>query len=1042
MELLADCLFKDAFQAETRDNFRERMQKAVVACDELSRLHEKVEPSASKRWVARGIYAKFWIANSPPERRDLITQCLTLAEEAAILSEQEGSLKELASSHRDLLTYLMEAAPLTVERAQLRERLERILALEEPLLSEYESLGDDQGLLEALHLTLLLPGYSWLALEPRRVEGLVERAAKRVDRILQLARKLDTPEAICLANEAVGWAHERESEEKYVKALSFLEAAMPAAEVVRDSYLSGRILAYSAYLANVIGLNEEDVESRRSFFEKGLEYAVRAAKLLEVPLHGDRLDTAYWWAAECRVELANLVETEAEKKKTQLREAIQLARKGIPYKDYTWAAASSYTLGKALYFQALTESSREESARLLREALSIREETVRRYEAVDPISWGAGSEYNYLALIKAELAKIEEKQEAKLSLLQGAVSDMRRCVELCTKSIPNPSFIRVLARYVEWYGDIAAQLYDMSKVNEAAQEALRAYAETISYLEKSGKHGAIPLVKWKIAKIHDQLGDFQSAATSFKQAAEDYAQAAEKIPSLRVTLLDVASYMAAWNQIEEARLRHHDEQYTEASEAYSAAATSLQSTKSWTYLAKHYLSCSLIEKGESLSREERSEDSVEAFNQAVLSFKETEQELENLLTATVGATEEAELRNWLSITRARESYSQGRISFEEAKVFDKKGDELGSLKKYGAAAQIFKALLEHIPVDQNRGELETLVLFCEALAEMKQAETEASAEHYAHAAETFLKAKESAASAKFRLLALANASICEALELGMTFRRSRDIQLYSEIKKHLEAAADYYNQSGFQSASSWARATQKLFDALLYSVKAETESETKAKREAYHFAEGHFELAGRLYGEAGFTQKREEVQRQIQRIHEEKELLLTPVEALSESPAIAQASATPISLTRDHALGLERFEAANIVGTIVVEERDLLVGHDLTYELEISNVGKTTATLLKLENFVPEGFDLAGDDLPYRVRGHHMDFRGKRLEYLHTDEVKIPLKAARKGESELRPKLLFADERGGHRSFLFETVPLKVRELGISGWIKGTRGRK
>ncbi len=356
------------------------------------------------------------------------------------------------------------------------------------------------------------------------------------------------------------------------------------------------------------------------------------------------------------------------------------------------------------------------------------------------------------------------------------------------------------------------------------------------------------------------------------------------------------------------------------------------------------------------------------------------------------------------------------MSFEEAKVLDKRGDEVGSLRKYRAAAEIFKELLERVPSGQDPRELETLVLFCEALADMKQAETEASAEPYARASEIFLKAKESATSQKFRLLALANASICRALESGMRFRLSRDIQSYSEIKKHLETAADYYNQSGFLSASAWAHASQKLFDALLYSVRAETESEPKAKREAYHFAESHFELAARLYAEAGFAQKREEVQRQIQRIHEEKELLLTPLEALSENPALAQASASPISLTRDRALGLERFESANIVGSLVVEERDLLVGHDLTYELEISNVGKTTATLLRLESFVPEGFEVGDRDLPFRVRGRHIDLRGKRLEYLQTEEVKIPLKATRKVEAELRPKLLFADERGEQRS--------------------------
>lgn len=1041
-ELLAECYFRSAFQAKTRDEFKKRMVRAAGVFKKLADFHGKVDAYASKRVQTHSAYTSFWIADSASERRDLIATCLSLTEEALQLSEKSAVPKDIAASHKDLLTYLVEAAPLTFDRSLLRERLEKALAIEEPLLSEYESLGDDVGWLEALHLTLLLPGYSWLALEPRRVDGLVKRAAKRVEGLLEIARRLGTPYAICLANEAVGWAHERESEGKYAKALGFLEAAMPASEVVKDSYVSGRILAYAAYLANLSGLNEEDAERRRSFFEKGLDYALRASRLLEVSQHGDRLDTAYWWAAECRIELANLVETEGEKKRIQLREAIQLSKTGTFYQDYSWAATSGYTLGKALYFSALTERDPEESMQLLREALSVGQETVRRYEAIDPGYWGTGSGYNYLGLIKAELSKREEDSESKLKFLQGAVSDMRRCIELCTKSTPNPSFIRVLARYVEWHGDIAGQLYDLNRGMEAAQEAIRAYTETITYLEKSGKLGAIPPVRWKIAKTHDKLGDFQSASSVFKKAAEDYRHAAEKLSGLAPTFRDIASYMDAWIHIEDARHHHSEERYAEAADAYSRAASSLLTTKSWTHLRRHYLACSVIEKGELLSRQERPEESIEAFIQAVSEFKATEHELERLQKVESRSLEQEELRVWHAVSRARESYSQGRISFEEAKVLDKRGDETGSLKNYRAASQIFKALLEQIPVDQDPRELKTLVLFCEALAEMKQAETEASAEPYARAAKVFLEAKESATSQKFRLLAVANASICYALESGMRFRLSRGIQLYSEIKKNLETAADYYNQSGYQSASAWAHATQKLFDAMLYSVKAETEPETKVKREAYHFAERHFELAARLYGEAGFTLKREEVQRQIKRIHEEKELLLSPLEALSENPALAQASASPISLTRDRALGLERFESANIVGTVVVEDRDLLVGHDLAYELEISNVGKTTATLLKLEDFVPEGFEIGDHDLPYRVRGRHIELRGKRLEYLQTDEVKINLKAARKVESELRPKLLFADERGEQRSYLFEAVPLKVKELGISGWIKGAGVKK
>ncbi len=43
---------------------------------------------------------------------------------------------------------------------------------------------------------------------------------------------------------------------------------------------------------------------------------------------------------------------------------------------------------------------------------------------------------------------------------------------------------------------------------------------------------------------------------------------------------------------------------------------------------------------------------------------------------------------------------------------------------------------------------------------------------------------------------------------------------------------------------------------------------------------------------------------------QQEEILLTPVEALAESPALAGAVVAPVSLVRAHAGGLEKYETA------------------------------------------------------------------------------------------------------------------------------------
>jgi len=109
----------------------------------------------------------------------------------------------------------------------------------------------------------------------------------------------------------------------------------------------------------------------------------------------------------------------------------------------------------------------------------------------------------------------------------------------------------------------------------------------------------------------------------------------------------------------------------------------------------------------------------------------------------------------------------------------------------------------------------------------------------------------------------------------------------------------------------------------------------------------------------------------------------------------------PISLVQDQSLGLERFKEASVVGTMRVPSGEVGVGSDVTLELEFANVGKTAATLMKLENIFAEGLELDAPKSQLRVEGNFVDLKGKRLEYLKTHDLKIPLKARRMGSYSL-----------------------------------------
>jgi hypothetical protein len=337
------------------------------------------------------------------------------------------------------------------------------------------------------------------------------------------------------------------------------------------------------------------------------------------------------------------------------------------------------------------------------------------------------------------------------------------------------------------------------------------------------------------------------------------------------------------------------------------------------------------------------------------------------------------------------------------------------------------------------GDVEALAISCDAFATMKQAEYSTSPELYASAAELFNQAKESTEVKQgFILSCRANAAICRAFEAGMRFKETKDVQLYSQIKKQLGTASQYYEEAGFEIASDWTGATEALFDALAFLAQAEGELDPQKRTQMYHLAEKHLELSARRYGDIGYDKKRQEVLKQLKKARENRELLITPMEALSQSPTV---SASPVNFTRDQATGLERFEVANLTGNISLSTKQANVGSSVRIDIDIANVGKTPALLMKVDNIAPShSFEVEPEKNPHHfLEGTSIavDLKGKRLEYLKAHEMSLHFIAKTKGSYEIKPKILFVDELGKYRSYEFEPQVVEVKELGFMGWAKG-----
>jgi hypothetical protein len=73
-----------------------------------------------------------------------------------------------------------------------------------------------------------------------------------------------------------------------------------------------------------------------------------------------------------------------------------------------------------------------------------------------------------------------------------------------------------------------------------------------------------------------------------------------------------------------------------------------------------------------------------------------------------------------------------------------------------------------------------------------------------------------------------------------------------------------------------------------------------------------------------------------------------------------------------------------------------------------------------------------------RIEDSCLNMRGRRLEALKSEDVKLVLKPTARGNFKLKPRIMYIDDSGSQKSCEPNPVEVAVREMGISGWIRGT----
>ena len=1051
-ERIGFCFHRAAMQAESHEEFKQRMRRAIEACEKAYGFYEKLadEQKAARMFRCDAVpkYLGYWLTSDPTEKRKLLDECLELEGKALASFSESGDMLEYGRTYNEFSLVFSLRCSLEWNRQTLKGIVERGLKWGEKAVAALSELGDLYEIARAyftLATCLVDFGYYFIV-EPEEIDKNRSKVVSYLSKAVNLSEEVG--DAFLLGLSHLWWGGStggEESEKHYEKTLEY-------GKRTRDNFLIAEGLDLLAYMTYWKAIAAEDPDQRRKLAEEAMMFYDKAQHRYSIisyqsPRGG--IIGAPGGYAEYYLYLA-MWETDPKKKREFLEKSEKAgmeALKSAEDSDMPLVVSSVlHVVSKTLHGRAYVEPDPTEKRSRLEKALKYREKTIEIFGQLTPFNyWDQGVMQNYLAGIKAELADIEPDLDSKRRLLEEAVLSKEKCLKLCNKMMP---YLEKIGRYYEFaplqgyqdtYATLLTQLHDLTKKPEYLRKAIEISQKAIESASKLDMVSRIAESYWKIAKTQEVLGEHSEAAESFERASECYMKACERIPQLKDFYQDYASYMEAWNEIEKARQHHAKRLYGKAKEHYEKVADLHKSTGRWNHLSLNYLAWARLEEGEDLSRREQTEEAKDLFQQATKLFAEAKKSIKARLEKIEARDEQRMAAELAKASDIRREYCLGRIALEEAKTLDRQGDHVASSKKYGSATGIFQKIAK-AESGQTRKELQPIIYLCQAWQKMMMAEAKASSAMYGEAAGLFKEAKEHTLDQPTSLLALANSSFCRALEAGTEFEITRDTTLHLAATQHLESAASYYLKAGFKTASEYAKATQRLFDAYVYMYTAKKEIGPRKKAQYYQMAEKLLQASAGSYVKAKHPEKSREVGRLLESVREERQLAMSLTEVL-HAPIIASATAsfsTPTP-THEQAVGLERFEHADIQANLIPRVREVKVGEDVDLEIELVNAGKAPALLIKVEDIIPEDFKVERVPEIYRVEDCHLNMKGKRLDPLKTEDVRIVVKPLSKGMFIMKPRILYLDETGKYKSHEPEPVTITVKELGILGWIRGER---
>ena len=1012
-----------------------------------ARLFEKEESPTNRgkstQCNAIAEYVGSWLASDSSKKKRMLDECLKFGKKSLAAYKNAGDELSYGKACNDLLSCLLERLYVASNAQEMSDVAREGIDCADRAIAILQKLKDESELLQAYFTSSLQSWYAaQISEDEEKRKDLIQRSSIYSDKALKLSKEIDNPYFAAMSNWAAAMFNLYFTE-NIESALEYAKEMLKQGTIAKDNYLKGVAYYILAFVNDFMVIREIDPDKCKEGHKTIIGHAENAIRYLQLVSQDFFIAEVFRFYAESHRSLA-CGEANSEERRKALERAVEIGRKGLVHATRSGSpdaiGSTLHALSKALHAYSNFVTGRDEKTRLLEEALVLRKEyndIVKR--AFPSNDWLSGVGKNYEGLIETDLAGIETEKDKKIALLESAVSDIAEGTSHCRKLIssnPVPTLIAASGAFEDGFGRTLNELYQLTENKEILRTSIKVYEDAAEDFKKADMSSRVAESHWKIARNQNRLGEHLEAGESFEFASAEYEVAAQKTSHFADFYLDYATYMQAWSEIERAKFAHKQEDYVEAVKHYEKVADLLKPTKLWGYLSSNFLAWSLLEKAEDLSRKGSSTESIEVFKEATNIFKEAKDVFQKEIDKIQNLDEREKVIELSEASARRRDYCLARVDVEEARVYDQKGDYTESAKKYESAAATFEKMLETVETQAEQEEIKPIAFMCRAWQKMKMADIRVSPELYHEASKLFLEAKEHTTRERTILLASGNGSFCIALEHGTKFEATREKADFLRVKQHLESAANYYLKAGYESASLWTNATEILFDAYAYMINAETEVDPARKMKTYLLAEKCLERSAEFYGTAGYVGKRGEVLKTLREVKEKREFALSLGELLTVPSEASSTNLIPApDMTAEEPVGFSKFEGAFVQAILVARKTEATVCENWDLSLQFVNVGKSPALLIRVEGIVPSGLDLVEEPEIYRLEDSGLNMKGKRLDPLKTEELKLGLRAIDNGRFEIKPRIIYIDETGHQLTCEPEPVAVNISKVILPGHI-------